>query len=333
MYFKPIEDQLFSMPQFIKHVPMDQRCDVVRSLKGKGIYYYATDFTAFESHMSPDIMNSIECVLYRHCYPGDRNIESICEMLTGKNKISTRGGVHATCLGRRMSGDMCTSLGNGFTNFMLASFLVHKKHGKLSGLFEGDDGLFTTTVPLTNEDYDRLGFSIKIQRVDDPCSASFCGMIFPNSGQMIRSPYKFVQGFGWTSSFIHAGDKVMNSLLRAKCLSAAYEMPQCPIVGVFARRGLQVTRGSKPRFVVDHYHDQVCPDEVNIPDFRPSDDTRELFHASFGVTIENQLIIEEAIRNDDFVLVGNLLRGSAPVSMMPSILANIDYSTRYLLVT
>lgn len=109
-----------------------------------------------------------------------------------------------------MSGDMCTSLGNGISNYLLAKFLVERKGGQLRGVFEGDDGLFSTTVLLDEKDYEKLGFTIKIERVDDPTRASFCGMIYTKSGEVVRDPRKVFQNFGWTSSCIHGGRKVMD---------------------------------------------------------------------------------------------------------------------------
>lgn len=77
-----------------------------------------------------------------------------------------------------MSGDMCTSLGNGFSNKMKAEFLAYKAGGTIDGFVEGDDGLFVTNFELRSSDYEKLGFTIKIEEIADPCEASFCGMIF-----------------------------------------------------------------------------------------------------------------------------------------------------------
>lgn len=166
-----------------------------------------------------------------------------------------------------MSGDMCTSLGNGFTNLMLAKFLAAEQGKELAGFVEGDDGLFVTEATLTAEAYQQLGFSIKIVELGDPCKASFCGMVFAESGEIIKDPVKFLSTFGWTHSFINAGAAVMDQLLRAKALSAIYEAPQCPILGQLARCALEKTRGVIPRFVDDGYH--RAPDEVKLEPFSP----------------------------------------------------------------
>jgi len=321
--FKAIEDVVYAEPEFIKHIPVPERPAVISAMKHAGSRYFATDFTAFESHFVPALLEACECQLYRHClqnYPED--VEWLCAALKGKNRMRTRTGVSATVRGRRMSGDMCTSLGNGFTNLMLAKFLAHKHGGSLSGFVEGDDGLFETDFELLASDYAKLGFTIKVEEVDDPCSASFCGLICAQSGQIIRDPIKFCMGFGWTHSCIGGGARVMDELLRAKALSTVYETGQCPIVGAIARYALSVTTGVVPRFINDGYH--IPHDMKFIPAFNPSPDTRELFSHLFGISVSCQLMIEEAARVGDFNKVASLL---------PSTVEQSTYVENYVVIT
>jgi len=310
---KAIEMEVYQDHHFIKHVPVPERPALIRALKRAGLYYQATDFTAFESHFIPEVMNAIECQLYRWCLANCPGVDLLCNTLTGINRMKTRFGLKATVEGRRMSGDMCTSLGNGFTNLMLALYLASVAGAELDGYVEGDDGIFATTVPLRSEDYAALGFTIKIENVPDPCCASFCGMIFSESGEIVRDPRKFLQGFGWTSSFINAGSKIMDELLRAKALSTCYETPQCPIVGAMARYALRLTAGVCARFVNDGYH--VFPkDAVNITSFNPSPDTRLLFEQLYGISIPIQLRIERAIESGDMAQVASLIPASAEIA-------------------
>lgn len=320
--FKAIEEVVYALPEFIKHVPVPLRPGRVAALKQAGRHYYATDFTAFESHFTPEVLDACECELYRHCLLDDCDADFLCSVIMGDNRMRTRTGVSARIKGRRMSGDMCTSLGNGFTNLMLAKFLVVEKGGHIEGFVEGDDGLFCTDVLLSADDYARLGFTIKIEEVPDPCEASFCGMIFSGSGEIIREPRRFLMGFGWTQSFINAGPRIMDELLRAKALSTAYETPQCPIVGAFARYALKCTSHVHPRFVQDGFH--TMPDVVNVSEFCPSIDTRQLFEHVYGVPISTQLAIESAVEHGNFTLVASLLPPTSEQS---------DYCSKYVVVT
>lgn len=320
--FKAIENAIYALPQFIKHVPVPERPALIRKLKQSGRRYFQTDFTSYESHFLVPIMRALELQLYAHCLKNDVHSAFLCSVISGKNKMTTRAGVRAKVRARRMSGDMCTSLGNGFSNLMLALFLAHEKGGVLDGFVEGDDGLFCTDVELTTEDYASLGFTIKIEEVDDPCHASFCGMIFPDSGEIIREPRRFFMGFGWTQSYIGAGDRIMDELLRAKALSAVYETPQCPIIGAMARYALQKTKGVVPRFVDDGYH--VPRDVKNVPHFMPSSDTRLLFEAEYGVSVAVQLLAEAAVLRGNFEEVSRLI---------PPTYEQLDYTTKFVEVT
>jgi len=320
-YFKAIEEALYSNHFFIKHVPVPERPGLIKRLQKAGRHYYGTDFTAFESHMTPAVMDVCECELYLHCLPWTQDAQFLCDVISGWNDMRHRCGVRAVCQGRRMSGDMCTSVGNGFTNLMLALFFADEQKCTLDGFLEGDDGLFATDATFSIKDYADMGFTIKMEEYQTPNEASFCGMVFADSGEIIREPVRFLSTFGWTSSFIGAGDRIMQELLRAKSLSAIYETPQCPIIGAVARYGLEATTGFAPRFVDDGYH--VVPrDTIDLPVFKPSHDTRELFARVFGVSVPVQLLIEDHVSKGDF----NIIHLLPPEAVRP----HEEYASRFV---
>jgi hypothetical protein len=326
-YFKAIENLVYDLDgdvRFIKHIPMNQRATEIAKLKCAGCHYYATDFTAYESHFTPAFLWACECQLYQAVLE-ERAGRIIAKTLAGPNRMSTRTGISATIMGRRMSGDMCTSLGNGFANMMLIKYIVHTKGGHVAGFVEGDDGIFATDVVITEEDYLALGFTIKIIEVPDPCVASFCGLIFGENGDVIRDPVRFVQKYFWTSSFLTARPRIMNELLRAKALSAYYETPNCPIIQAIVQWSLDNTTGVVPRFVDDGYH--VIPRDIrNVKFCSISDETRELFHQQFAISPAAQVYAESEIRTK-----GNFdcLRHILPVCPIEHSFFQ-EYSDRYL---
>lgn len=322
-YISAVEDVVYThFPEFIKHVPVPERPEKVCSLRKDGRKYYATDFTAFESHFVPAVQDCCENALFRHCLKGWRGVHFVCKTNSGTNRMRTRSGCSACVKGRRMSGDLWTSLGNGFTNLMLAKFLCEEQGHALYGFVEGDDGLFSTQATLTKEAYADLGFTIKIDRVADPCEASFCGLIFTKSGEIVRNPFRFLEGFGWTSSFINAGPRIMDELLLAKALSALCETPQCPIVAAMAHYAFEKTKHLNPRFVDDGYHHNV-PRRV-VPKFEPSAEARELFARLYGIAADQQLVIESAIARGDMDTVGLLMPPHNDV---------LDYARKYVVIT
>jgi hypothetical protein len=296
-YFKAIEEELYKIPYFVKNMTIEERKTKVNSLRCGGSRYYATDFTAFESHFNADVMDACELQLYRHCFPTDDG-KFICDVIAGQNSMRTRTGIRATVNARRMSGDMCTSLGNGFTNLMLALFHAHKSNGVLNGLVEGDDGLFATNFNMEVDFYKRLGFTIKMIEVADPSEASFCGLIVSKSDQLIREPRRVFQTFGWTATMPNCGDKVGHELLRAKALSLKFETPDCPIVSALADHAIDVTHGYEPRYEADYYHKP--PPKFAYSRSSPTTETRLLFYRQYGISPTTQMRVEQLIMQGQF---------------------------------
>lgn len=297
-WFKAIEERVFALPWFIKHTPVPERPSKVAGLLRPGARYYATDHTAFEAHMGPEFMAACELTVYRYMLQRFPDVaDLICKTIGGVNHGATRRGVQFRVKGRRMSGDMCTSLGNGLTNLLLWAFFCREKKCEWDGFVEGDDGIFATVGSApTRADYLDLGFDLKIEEGNDPRVMSFCGIVAAD-GQNVRDPAKLLTHFGWTSSCIGAGLAVRKSLLRAKALSLLYENPHCPILRAIADRALVLTRGSVPRFVRDGWHSALP--EFKAPDFAPTAATREMFAALYNISPAEQEELELQISAAD----------------------------------
>jgi hypothetical protein len=314
--FKSIEKAVYQLDWFVKEESISSRVQRVERLMAGWKHYYNTDYTAFESHMTPQVLRSVECVVYSYMfqkYPdAARNIELV---LAGKNRIRTRYGLSASCFGRRMSGDMCTSLGNGLTNLLIIAYVFHLKGIEFDDnaydlIIEGDDAIIACDIELTIEDFTNVGFTIKIIEAADPRCLEFCGLVFTSSHQVVRDPQKFFSGLAWTHSFLAAGDTIMMQLLRAKCLSALAEAPDCPITSALAWYCLQKTEGYTPRFVVDYMFQRIAQD-LSSPDLGrmpcPTTDTRLLFAQRYNIPLDKQMVIEQCIFRGDMHSVGLLM--------------------------
>lgn len=120
-YFKLIEKELFSLPWFIKKIPVSERADYIMDrVYTPGGVYIATDYTAFETHFTKEMMQIVEFQLYKYLtrnLPSKHDFYGMLEVISGVNKLYSHNfsvELEAT----RMSGEMCTSLGNGFSNLM-----------------------------------------------------------------------------------------------------------------------------------------------------------------------------------------------------------------------
>lgn len=319
---KALEHAVFAYTDmFIKHVPVSDRPAKIAALRGVRNHCYATDYTAFESHFTPELFECIEFEVYDWAFREWCHWPTVRAMLAGRNKLRMRNGLAVQFLGKRCSGEMNTSLGNGLANRIIAEFLCDEQGCDLIGYVEGDDGLFMTNAVLTSRMYRDLGFTIKIEEWDDPCRASFCGLVFADNA-VVRDPRKFLAGFGWTTSFIQGRKSLMDSLLAAKCLSVLCETPSDPIAAPLAKRCLELLPTTVvPKWVNDGYHLPV-PSTFCAAFVPPSVATRVLYEQRFGVTIDCQIELAERIRtSSDFGFLSDYV---LPTTDM------LQYTSRYI---
>jgi hypothetical protein len=293
-----MEEQVFALPYFAKSFKKPGELVAHLQSAPKKAHWYASDYTAFESHMTPAVLEAVECAVYKYLLSETRPdlAEFMKRTLAGTNRCSTRSGVRYTVKGRRMSGDMQTSLGNSITNLCLALMVCHEAGDDDPFIIvEGDDALVGTNFPLDSQLWEKAGFTIKVEEVESATTAGFCGKIFGEAGQVIRDPIRFLQTFGWSEAAVGAGRKVSAQLLLAKALSAAFETPHCPIVRAVADAAIQACPGIRPRWIYDGYHSKPG----HVPEFDPSPSTRVLFERKFGISPEAQILLEARIRSGE----------------------------------
>lgn len=247
--FHAIESEVYKHPAFVKHIPVAERSRYIKELLERpGSKYMATDHTSFEAHFTPEVMKACEMQLYWYMISGLPEEHEFVKMLDAIAAEQHCGNRHAAFLTfARMSGDMCTSLGNGFTNLMIAMFLAERKGWKeCVGVVEGDDGLFVVSGDIpTEQDYEDLGFRIKLDVYDRVCDAGFCGIhqAEDEPENLIDPAWSLVRS-GWTmSKWMHAGPEKMKILSRAKALSLLCEAPSNPITCRLALWIERATRG------------------------------------------------------------------------------------------
>jgi hypothetical protein len=203
----------------------------------------------------------------------------------------------------RMSGDTCTSLGNGFTNLMIMKFLCHSKGWrKCTGVVEGDDGIFRVDGPVpTAQEFGQLGFDVKMEMSDHVGDAGFCHLFFDEVDVAnLRDPRPLVAKSGWTmSSLMHGGRKVMESLSKSKALSILCETPCNPISSQLALWVLRATEGVVPASIYSDpnwwWKAQVLTNSercIALALRGPTLRQREFVARMWGVSVESQLRIE-----------------------------------------
>ncbi len=303
-FCKAIEKVVFSHESFIKKVPVDDRPSYIKELLGSDGRFYVGDFTSFEGSFTKELMKSAEFELYVWMLSSlpDWMLDALCVMLH-VNRISNRRW-KILVLAKRMSGEMVTSLGNGFTNLMAWMFLVWKKGGSLKLVVEGDDCLANVRgCELEASDFQKLGLVCKIESHRDLNTTSFCGLLFDETAEdVITDPLKVLAEVGLASSrYYGCGRKMKMSLLRAKALSLAHQYPNCPIVRPLADKLLEVSKSYNVRqSVLDglgvwrkEEFLSSTKSKLKPPDIKMA--SRVLMENIFGISVNEQIHIEKTL--------------------------------------
>ena len=317
-YFHCIEHEVLQLDEFVKFVPVcDRPAYIMDNVYAAGSTYRATDFTSWESLLTPEVMMACEMELYKYMLQdvprGHEVFEKIRDALCGENHCSFKW-FNVVLAGSRMSGDMCTSLGNGFTNMIVCKFLASERGGKCIGVFEGDDGLMRF-VPEdscpTQDDFRLLGFEVKMEVHQDIETASFCGMVFDTNDRIVvADPRKIMATMGWAgSAYVKAKPSRLLALRKCKALSVISQYGQCPIVGLMARK-ISSRVGCKNGVLEDFimrdvglslWERQKLIDTVDrkVPPFNPPTNTRILVERLYGISVEQQLEAERLLHDWD----------------------------------
>lgn len=309
-FFHAIEHELFKLHWFVKYVPVRDRAKLIaETLYYPGCKVICTDYSSFESMFVPVLMEAVEMQLYRYMARDlpQFTVQKIMKVLTGTNIMKYRsreGRVTTRVAGTRMSGDMCTSLGNGFTNLMLMLFVAKECGVQAEGFVEGDDGIFTASGPIDVAIFAELGATIKLE-MKEANEASFCGNVFDLTAMLnVADPIEKLVGFGWSTSRLAIGTgKNHKMLLHAKALSLLYEYPGCPILAAFAKWILRVTGDQDVKRVLndaslDMWERERLEKAVKCHDDRPvSEGSRWLMAELYGVGIWEQKFLEAYFNN------------------------------------
>lgn len=307
---------------FIKHVPVRERPGFLKRRIPAECAALESDFSSFECHFNRPLMDACEFELYRYMLQDIANyhgldfrkrddVEKFLEPLCSSNDMRLLGESYSLDA-TRMSGEVFTSLGNGFTNLMVSTYLL-KTSGihVLDAFVEGDDGLFiidprdADLIPSADILKD-LGLRIKYVYHAAPTHAGFCGLRYnTRTEHILRDPFPVLYSIGWAMGkpFIQSEAEALG-LFKAKLLSLAYECPGCPILTTFALEALARLKHVHANFTAqerDWYKASQLRfyrnmDEAGITVGCDQDD-RDLFAALYGVDVDKQLQIEDDFRN------------------------------------
>lgn len=308
-YIKAIETEVYKLPYFIKHVPEPLRPEYIMNLLHEdGASYSVTDHTSFEAAFVPEIMEAAEFQLYSYMTSqlegGNTELREMCGVLKSVNIIQSKLGSMRTT--GRMSGEMCTSLGNGFANLMCMLFTCEEKGAiDLKGVVEGDDGLFKFRgVSPEVSDFAKIGFRVKLDVYDNLSDASFCGMIFdPTDKIVVTDGIEVACKLGWCGKqYVMASQRTRETLLRSKALSYNHQYCNCPIIGALSRAAIRCTEHLHPNAVRRLRHKEkinlyerellMLQEKCEVKRIDIPYTTRLLYDEHYGVSPADQVALE-----------------------------------------
>jgi hypothetical protein len=313
--FKLIEEAVFKLDYFIKKIPVSDRPAYIQKKLGHGIAFLATDYRSYEASFRRKLMMSCEGQMYRYMTgelpDGEFFMKLFDTVIAGMNTICNKYFkiiLEAT----RMSGEMNTSLGNGFSNLMIMLYVSERVGAtEVDGVVEGDDGLFTMLGPIPQPcHFAKLGMDIKLEIHEMINTASFCGLIYDSEDLInITDPMKVLSNTGWTTrQYFRSRDLRKKELLKCKALSILYQYDGCPILMDYAQWILRNLVGVRARvgqcntYERDMYKQAL--EKVHYMTFVPKIPgvgTRLLLQEKFKITVEHQIRLEHFFRSSDML--------------------------------
>lgn len=321
--FKLIEEAVFDLPFFIKHVPADKRVQhLIDQINVLGSVIDETDFTSFEAHFKKIVLQCIPHRIYKRYVINLLSRATVAEfiefletVIEGRQKLYFAKLI-IDLIEAEMSGEMSTSLTNSLTNCILYAWLMKKKHGRpitqCFGVFEGDDGINARepSQVLTSNDFAQVGFELKMKTSVEISGTDFCGLVFDEQERIpatdiVKAYIKFGWGLG---AFVCANHTRRLELLRAKSYSMLYQYNGCPVLHELAQYGLRVTKWiSLDRFFrknravrsydMEWYREAYSKRHLyEHLKMRDCPRTRAVVQARFGLSIHDQLVAEEYLR-------------------------------------
>lgn len=321
--FKLIEEAVFELPFFIKHVPADKRVEhLIKQINVLGAVIDETDFTSFEAHFKKIVLRCIPHRIYRRYMAKLSSRSTVTEffgyletVIEGKQKLHFSKLI-IDQIEAEMSGEMSTSLTNSLTNCILYAWLMKKKHGRpltqCCGVFEGDDGINAREPDqvLTSNDFAQVGFELKMKTSTEISGTDFCGLVFDEQERIPATDVvKAYVKFGWgLGAFVCANSTRRLELLRAKSYSLLYQFTGCPVLHELAQYGLRVTKWiSLDRFFrknravrsydMEWYREAYSKrHQYENKCMGPCPRTRAVIQARFGLSIKEQQAAETYLR-------------------------------------
>lgn len=219
------------------------------------------------------------------------------------NRGRTRKGLRYLTHGTRMSGDMDTSLGNCLIMFLMLKIYLLSHKVKHSLMINGDDSL----IVIERRDlekcrdiqiFKKFGFNMKFEVAMTIEEAEFCQARLINTDYgvtMSRNPHRILGRTAWTTDKYNP--RRIRAFINTLGLCERASSYGVPIASIMATKMIEFANTNKkielPPWLAQWYKDQRKPWKTGPP--KISNETRASYESAWGITIAEQLRIEDSI--------------------------------------
>lgn len=305
-YIHAIEKLVYD-DHFVKHKTPAQIVKRLNKLRSVGSIFMETDYSSFEGSFDPELQRHVERALWDHMLVDYPEILSIIQRAYSRSHIRYKNRAHAIFEGSRMSGDMWTSLANGFTNKMINEYMAMcARDNEYDYLVEGDDAIICSSSRWDTDIPARLGFKLTLETASDFNELSFCGLNAVD-GVLIPNVRKILTRYGYTAEMKYYMDVKTNNqryrdLMYSKACSLLATSAKVPVLGELARQQMRVWNGVNNFRYYDWWERQFYSyDEPEPLQSQPiSMSVRRFVEEKYHIPIVLQLQLEEEIRCCNF---------------------------------
>nr|AOC55063.1 RNA-dependent RNA polymerase [Pinela virus] len=206
--------------------------------------YLLLDHSRFDAHVNVALLRE-EHKFYLRCRGKNAELARLLKMQI-VNRGRSKGGVKYRTLGKRMSGDINTGLGNTIINYCIIMSWLDASSVKGHVYLDGDDSVVIIEkedecklVPLENH-MGALGMVTIMDRTEDFWRAEFCQsrpVLVDGTVRFIRNPQKVLATVGRSAERLDPSTAA--EVLRASAMCELAMNGNAPVISKFCRRILE----------------------------------------------------------------------------------------------
>lgn len=255
-------------PFFVKGMNPWTIDEKVKQMSSRWSLYMGSDYSSYEGSQDYQWVNLIEKRIYEEWLKNYPEVWNYLKQIYEEgHDIYYKKRYFGHINGKRMSGDVQTSIGNGISNAVIWSYVSYKMNIPIEFLVEGDDAFICSDSPLDVNIVRDLGFDCKIDgpsfNYEDICFLSrykWQGNVFGNIPKIIDK-IGVVKSRHFTKRFKDGSNRSMREIedyayTKAYCFLFMYT--GTPIIDPLCRAIMRLSNGHfNIGLMEDHYFERL----------------------------------------------------------------------------